>query len=100
MRAIRTEIRSWDLHLRSDKSIEDLSRMFNPIVRGWLQYYGRFYRSALYPLLRRINAYLVRWARKKYKRPKTFKRARAWWKAVTQREPLLFAQWRWVHSFW
>jgi hypothetical protein len=43
---------------------------------------------------------LVRWARKKYKRLKTFKRARAWWKAVTQREPLLFAQGRWVHSFW
>jgi len=45
---IRAEIRSW-LHLRSDQSIEDLSRMYNPIIRGWLQYYGRFYRSALYP---------------------------------------------------
>jgi hypothetical protein len=42
-------IRSWNLHLRSDKAIEDLSRMFNPVIRGWLQYYGRFYRSALYP---------------------------------------------------
>ena len=70
-----------------------------PIVEGWINYYGRFYRSRD-PLLRRINAYLVRWAGKKYKRLKTFKRARAWWKAVTQREPLLFAQWRWVHSFW
>jgi RNA-directed DNA polymerase len=47
VKAIRAEIRSWNLHLRSDKSIEDLSRMFNPIIRGWLQYYGRFYRSAL-----------------------------------------------------
>src|SRR5207253_3803964 len=46
VKAIRAEIRSWNLHLRSDKSIEDLSRMFNPIIRGWLQYYGRFYRSA------------------------------------------------------
>jgi len=47
VKAIRAEIRGWNLHLRSDKSIEDLSRMFNPIIRGWLQYYGRFYRSAL-----------------------------------------------------
>jgi hypothetical protein len=42
VKAIRAEIRSWNLHLRSDKAIEDLSRMFNPIVRGWLQYYGVF----------------------------------------------------------
>jgi hypothetical protein len=48
LKAIRTEIRSWKLHLRSDRAIEDLSRMFDPIVRGWLQYYGRFYRSALF----------------------------------------------------
>jgi RNA-directed DNA polymerase len=46
--AIRTEVRSWKLPQRSDKAIEDLSRMFNPIVRGWLQYYGRYYRSAVY----------------------------------------------------
>jgi RNA-directed DNA polymerase len=42
VKVIRAEIRSWDLYLRSDKSIEDLSRMFNPIIRGWLQYYGRY----------------------------------------------------------
>ena len=55
VRGIRKEIRSWNLHLRSDKSIEDLSRMFNPIIRGWLQYYGRFYRSALYPPMRQLD---------------------------------------------
>ena len=55
VKKIRTEIRSWNLHLRSDKSIEDLSRMFNPMIRGWLQYYGRFYRSALYPPMRQTG---------------------------------------------
>jgi RNA-directed DNA polymerase len=59
VKAIRTEIRSWNLHLRGDKSIEDLSRMFNPIIRGWLQYYGRFYRSALYPPMRQLDRSLV-----------------------------------------
>jgi RNA-directed DNA polymerase len=48
-KAIRAEIRRLNLHLRSDKAIEDLSRMFNPILQGWLQYYGRYYRSAIYP---------------------------------------------------
>jgi hypothetical protein len=62
--------------------------------------HGVFYKTALYPLLKRINAYLVRWARKKYKRLRGFKKAKAWWQRVTKRDPLLFAQWRWVHSFW
>jgi len=61
------EIRSWNLHLRSDKTIEDLSRMFNPVIRGWLQYYGRFYRSALYPPMRQLDRSLARWAYRKYK---------------------------------
>jgi len=49
--AIRAEIRSWNLPKRSDKAIEDLSHMFNPILRGWIRYYGRFYPSALYPTI-------------------------------------------------
>src|SRR5882724_12136605 len=49
-KSIREEIGSWNLHLRSDQAIEDLSRMFNPTIRGWLQYYGRYYGSALYPI--------------------------------------------------
>ena len=36
-------------------------------MRGWLQYYGRFYRSKLYALCKRINTYLMRWIRKKYR---------------------------------
>jgi hypothetical protein len=40
----------------------------NPVVCGWMNYYRAFYRSELYPLLSRINAYLMRWIRKKYKR--------------------------------
>jgi hypothetical protein len=34
-KAIRDTFRSWKLPQRSDKAIEDLSRMFNPIIRGW-----------------------------------------------------------------
>src|SRR3989454_6089401 len=68
VKAIRAEIRSWDLHRRSDKRIEDLSRMFNPKIRGWLQYYGRYYRSALYPPMRQLDRSLARWAYRKYKK--------------------------------
>ena len=53
---------------------------------GWMNYYGRFYRSELYPLLQRINTYLMRWARKKYKRLRAFKRFKAWWTGLVDRD--------------
>jgi RNA-directed DNA polymerase len=94
---IRTEIKRWRLHLRSDLSLEDLANRVNPIVRGWVQYYGRFYKSELWPSLQRINEYLLRWARRKYKRLRTSKRsARAWLEGVGRRSPALFAHWRLV----
>lgn len=92
---IRAEIRSWQLHLRSDKSIEDLSRMFNPKVRGWLQYYGRYYRSALYPMMRQLDRSLARWAYRKYKKLRGHKRRAAHWIArISRRDPGLFAHWQ------
>ena len=68
VKAMSREIRSWHIAQRSDKSLIDLAQMFNSIVQGWINYYGRFYKSMLYPLLRRINEHLVRWACRKYKR--------------------------------
>jgi RNA-directed DNA polymerase len=94
-KAIRAEIRHWKLHLRSDKSIEDLSRMFNPKIRGWLQYYGRYYRSALYPMMRQLDRSLARWAYRKYKKLRGHKRRAAHWIArISRRDPGLFAHWQ------
>jgi len=94
-KAMRAEMRSWQLHLRSDKSIEDLSRMFNPQVRGWLQYYGRYYRSALYPIMRQLDRSLARWAYRKYKKLRGHKRRAAHWIArISRRDPGLFAHWQ------
>jgi group II intron reverse transcriptase/maturase len=92
------EVRSWRLHLRTGRALTELAREINPIVRGWMQYYGAFYRSALYPLLSRINAYLVRWIRKKYKRLQARKKAIECWRGITVRYPRMFAHWRWVPS--
>ena len=69
--------------------------MFNKVVQGWINYYGRFYKSMLYPLLRRINEYLVRWAKRKYKRLERHdRRARRWLSRVVKRAPTLFAHWK------
>jgi RNA-directed DNA polymerase len=99
MAKMSQQVRSWRLHRRTTLAGSDLARWVNPIVSGWMNYYGRFYRSQLYPLLRRINAYLVRWMRKKYKRLRTFKAADAAWKRTTRQYPRFFAHWHWVPEF-
>ena len=84
--AMGREIRSWHIARRSDKSLDDLALMFNSIVQGWINYYGRFYKSMLYPLLRRINDHLVRWAMRKFKRlRRREKRARLFLVSVARR---------------
>ena len=98
LKKISAEVRSWRLHLRTGHTFKDLARRINPIVAGWMQYYGAFYRSALSPLLQRINAYLMRWIRKKYKRLQGKKKARECWQGITERYPLMFAHWKWVPS--
>lgn len=94
LKRISAEIRAWRLHRKSDKSLEDMARMFNAAIRGWISYYGSYYKSALYPVLRRLNRYLVRWARQKFKRLKNQRRATHWLRRIARREPGLFAHWR------
>jgi RNA-directed DNA polymerase len=94
-REIGREIRSWHLARRSDKDLSDLARMFNPTVRGWVSYYGRFYPSWLRLVLRRLNDRLVRWAMRKYKRLRGhYRRAVRWLVGVYRRSPDLFAHWQ------
>ncbi len=93
--AIRAEIRSWSLPQRSDKAIEDLSRMFNPVVRGWIRYYGRYYPSALYPTMRQLDRDLALWAKRKYKKLRGhLRRATHWIARISRRAPALFASWQ------
>ena len=92
--AIRNEIRSWRLHLRSDRSLEDFSRMFNPILRGWVNYYGSYYKSKLYQALMPLNLIMAKWAMRKYKKLKGHqRRASRWILRIRKRSPYLFAHW-------
>lgn len=90
--------RSWRLHRRTGETFGGLARRINPIVAGWMRYYGAFYHSALHPLLLRINAYLVRWIRKKYKRLQGMKKAYRCWQGITQRYPRMLTHWKWTTS--
>lgn len=93
-KAKRADIRAWHLHRKSDKNLDDLSRMFNPKVRGWITYYGSYYKSAMYPIFRQLNRSLVGWVQQKYKRYKHQRRATHWLRGIAQRQPELFAHWK------
>ncbi len=67
LKAMRQTIRGWHLQLQNDRALGDLSLMFNPVLRGWKQYYGRFYGSAMAPVWRHMDDYLARWLMRKYK---------------------------------
>ena len=96
MKAMGREIRSWHWAKRSDKSLGDLALMFNNVVQGWINYYGRFYRSRLLYFLRRLNDHLVRWACRKYDKRLRNRERRAMelLAGAARRSPRLFAHWR------
>ena len=96
---ISREIRSWALHHRSDKSLTELAQMYNPCIRGWITYYRHFYKTQLRPTLKRIDAYVIRWARRKFKRMRhQTKGARDWFDRLRRANPTLFAHWTLCHG--
>ena len=93
---IRSTIREWRLaSTRNNQELEDFARLVDPVVRGWMNYYGRFYRSKCVQILRHLNDALVGWACWKFKRFRRRERAATHWLGViAQRDPKLFVLWQ------
>jgi hypothetical protein len=93
-KAMRTTIRRWRLHRRSDLDLGEIAQKIRPVVRGWIQYYARFYPSALHTALRTLNHFFVRWAKPKTPRLRTHtERAWDWLNGIQSRQPNLFPHW-------
>jgi len=95
-RNLRQHIRrQWKLTARTQYSLSDLAHRLNPVIAGWINYYGRFCRSALHSVLNHINITLVGWAMRKFKRfYRRRTRAHVWLKGVARRDPRLFVHWQ------
>ena len=79
--------------------LQDLATLYNPYIRGWINYYGSFYRTQLRPTLKRIDLYVIRWARRKFKRLcRKTKGARDWFDRLRRANPTLFAHWQLCHG--
>jgi RNA-directed DNA polymerase len=95
LRSISRTIRRWALHQHSDKSLKNLAETYNRYIQGWINYYGNFYRTQLRPTLRRIDLYLIRWARRKFKRLRhNAEGAREWLERLRRANPALLAPWQ------
>ncbi|WP_438456305.1 group II intron reverse transcriptase/maturase [Wolbachia endosymbiont of Kerria lacca] len=91
---IKKTIKSWRIHRITWTTLEEISKKIDPIVRGWFQYYGRFYKSEMYPSLRNIERYLIRWVRTKYKKLRDHGRlAKQFLGKVRKRSPSIFYHW-------
>lgn len=98
-KAIRKISRNWCWSRWTNKDLEDLASMFNPVMQGWINYYGRFCGSALNPTLLCLNYRLVIWATRKYKRFRGHRRRAAQWlDRIARREPNMFAHWSVLYS--
>jgi group II intron reverse transcriptase/maturase len=92
---IREEIKTWKLHLRSDASLHEIAKSINKQVQGWINYYGRFTRSAMQSTLAVLNVDLIKWAIRKFKRFKRSpKKVREWFMGIAESNPNLFAHWK------
>jgi len=91
---MRQQMRRWKLHHRTDLPLDEIAQWARPVLSGWTRYYGYFYPSALRCALRTLDAFLVRWAQRKYRRLRGhYLRAWAWLARVRANQPRLFAHW-------
>lgn len=94
LKRMRAEIRSWRLIRKTPATLEELSEKYNPILRGWWQYYGAFYPTELRKLADHLDLRLAHWARRKYKRlAEHRRRSQQWLKVIRQSKPWLFVHW-------
>ena len=91
---IRDKVREWRLDKRTDMSLEDFAEIMNSVTRGWINYYGAFFKSACAAVLRYIDYNLAKWAKRKYKTFKgSFNKARIWLTKLKKRDQRLFTHW-------
>jgi len=94
LKRMRQTMRCWAVHRRTGRELDEIAAHLNPVIRGWINYYGAFGRSELNYSFMHLNSVLANWAKNKFKRMKrSWKRAYFWLCGVAKREPNLFAHW-------
>jgi RNA-directed DNA polymerase len=95
LKSIRATIRDLNLRQQTHVAMTDIARQINPLLRGWIEYYGRYSRAALGPILRYVNQTVIAWTARKFKRF-IGRKARAGFALdrLARVRPDLFAHWK------
>lgn len=92
--SIKQTMREWKLHKKCNKTIEEIAYWINPVLRGWINYYGKFRKTALNQVFSLLNVRLTKWARWKYKKLKGHgRKAMHWLGKIAEQKPTLLAHW-------
>jgi len=94
IKSMRAKTRQLNIRNRTDLTLEQIARFYNPIIRGWLEYYGQYGKAALNPVLRHINLSLMAWAIRKYKKIGGKTQASVFMRNIADDKPELFAHWK------
>ncbi len=99
-KTFRDKIKKLEIHKKTGCKIDMIAEMLNPLLRGWINYFGKFNPSAMRYTLQCIERRLVKWAMSKYKSLRGHRRkAERWLETVRKREPKLFAHWNRLYTY-
>ena len=95
LKAMSQHLRNFRIRSRTELTLPQIASRINPVVRGWINYYGSFYRSALSRIATCINRSLIRYVQRKYKKLSHRQTAASRFiKDIAAKNPQLFAHWK------
>ena len=94
MRSMNEKMKTWEALKKTTNTLQEIATQINPVLRGWINYYGKFYKAKLTNFMHILNVKLATWARRKYKNLRaTELKAIRWLHQISVRRPNLFAHW-------
>ena len=84
-------VKAWEIHRQTGRSLQEIAKLVNPVVRGWMNYFKHFRPSDMYPAFFWLHTRLVKWMQRKYRIG--VRRAHRRLNMVRRRSPELFAHW-------
>ncbi len=99
MKSMNEKMKKWEALKKRTNTLQEIATEINPVVRGWINYYGKFYKSKLKKFMHILNVKLATWARRKYKNLRASEmKAVKWLHQISVRRPKLFAHWEMLDS--
>ena len=99
MKSMNEKMKKWEALKKTTNTLQEIATAINPVVRGWINYYGKFYKTKMIKFMHNLNIKLASWARRKYKKLRTSEmKAIRWLHQISVRRPKLFAHWELLDS--